>query len=140
MRKYTKDKDEQKRRRVEYQRAWRTKNKDYFLRYYRERTAEGMLRRARDRAQKKGIPFDLTLEDIVIPARCPILGMPLLAGGQGERGSHHLSSPSLDRIDNTQGYVRGNVVVISSRANTLKRDATLEEVQKLAAWMEENMF
>lgn len=140
MRKYTKDKDEQKRRRVEYQRAWRTKNEGYFLRYYRERTAEGMLRRAKDRAQKKGIQFDLTLEDIVIPTHCPILGMPLLAGGQGERGSHHLSSPSLDRIDNTQGYVRGNIVVISSRANTLKRDATLEEVQKLAAWMEENVF
>lgn len=86
---------------------------------------------ARDRARKNGREFDLTLDDIVIPSHCPVLGLPL----DKEPGKENGGSPSLDRVDNTKGYVKGNVRVISRRANWLKRDATIEEIEKLLAYM-----
>jgi len=44
--------------------------------------------------------------------------------------------PSLDRIDATKGYIRGNVAIICWRCNALKRDATLSELKKIVAYME----
>jgi hypothetical protein len=41
------------------------------------------------------------------------------------------NSPSLDRIDNSKGYIEGNVIVVSWRANNLKRDASIQELQKI---------
>jgi hypothetical protein len=49
------------------------------------------------------------------------------------------SSPSLDRIDNSKGYVKGNVAVISFRANTLKNNATADELRAIANFMDEAM-
>jgi len=81
----------------------------------------------------RGLPFDITPEDIVIPALCPVLGIPLLVGGGT---GFHNSSPSLDRTDNARGYVKGNVQVISLRANRIKCDSTVDEMRKLLAYME----
>ena len=47
----------------------------------------------------------------------------------------HNGSPSLDRIDNTKGYIKGNVKVISWRANAIKKDATLEELKALVNYL-----
>jgi hypothetical protein len=44
------------------------------------------------------------------------------------------TAASLDRIKNSRGYVPGNVLVISLRANLLKGQATLAELQKIAAF------
>lgn len=54
------------------------------------------------------------------------------------RGSAFAQDPnaySLDRIDNKQGYVRGNIVVMSYRANRLKNDATEKDLEALLNWM-----
>jgi hypothetical protein len=90
-----------------------------------------MLTAARARANKSGIPFNLTLGDILIPEVCPILGISLVASDR-KAGP---SSPSLDRIKPELGYVPGNIQVISSRANTLKRDATPQELLAFADWV-----
>jgi len=45
-------------------------------------------------------------------------------------------TPSVDRFDNTKGYTRDNIRVISLRANLLKKDATVDEVRKLLVYME----
>ena len=87
-----------------------------------------VLCRYRYNAKCKGVPFNLTLEDIKVPEFCPILGIPLARS----TGSHTDSSPSLDRIDPSLGYVRGNVIVISYRANRIKNDATIPELQKIS--------
>lgn len=87
-----------------------------------------MLSRARQRAKKKGIPFDLDIDDIFIPENCPILGIPLRLN-KGGRSGYFDDSPSLDRINPTYGYTKGNVRVISSRANRLKSDATIAEIE-----------
>jgi hypothetical protein len=89
-----------------------------------------MLYAARQRARRTGVEFSITEADIIIPERCPILGIPLSTGAMEDRES----SPSLDRIDNARGYVQGNVIVVSFRANRLKSDASPEELQKLATF------
>ena len=95
-----------------------------------------LLYAARRRATTRQIEFDLTEEDIVIPEYCPILGLKL----QPVRGvTGRDSSPSLDRIDNSKGYVKGNVAVISFRANTLKNNATADELRAIANFMDEAM-
>lgn len=86
-----------------------------------------MLARAKSRAKRDGLPFDLTIEDLTIPATCPLLGIPLIAG----IGKHTGNSPSIDKIVPSLGYVRGNVWVISHRANAIKRDASLTELETL---------
>jgi len=87
---------------------------------------------ARKRAEEKGLDFNLTFEDIVIPDVCPMLGIPLVRA-KGRVRSH---SPTLDRIIPRKGYVRGNIQVISHRANTIKTDATAEELRLVADYME----
>lgn len=83
--------------------------------------------RIKRRAKVEGLEFNLELDDIIIPDICPLLGIPLrrnkLGGGP--------DSPSLDRIDPTKGYIKGNVWVISMKANAAKNNLTLEEMQKL---------
>lgn len=77
-----------------------------------------------------GVPFTITKEDIVIPTHCPILGIPLFRGPRG--GGEN--SPSLDKVRPELGYVPGNVIVISNRANRLKADATIEELRDIASF------
>jgi len=89
-----------------------------------------MIRAAKTRAKKAGMEFDLSEEDLVLPSVCPILGIPLEVG----KGGHTGSSPSLDRIDNSKGYVKGNVWVISRKANTMKSSASFDDLLKFAHW------
>lgn len=91
-----------------------------------------LLWQVKARAKKKGIPFNLTHEDIVIPASCPVLGIPLKIN-EGHSG---FDSPSIDRVVPELGYVRGNVQIISHRANTIKNDATLAELKSVVAYLE----
>jgi hypothetical protein len=105
--------------RTDYRRDWAAKNP--------ERT---MLNSARRTAKAKGLPFDLTVDDIVIPNECPVLGIPLL-----RNGTYRLeNSPSLDRIIPSKGYVGGNVIVVSWRANRIKCDATVNELKAIASF------
>jgi len=68
-----------------------------------------MLHRARKRALNNNIEFNITKEDIVIPEFCPLLEIPIFLGTR----ENYRNSPSLDRIDITKGYIKGNVGVIS---------------------------
>jgi hypothetical protein len=83
----------------------------------------------RKRAQSKGLEFNLTPEDIVVPPLCPVFGVAF------EFGSHGPNRPSVDRIDNSKGYVRGNVCVICARANQIKSDASISELESVIAYM-----
>ena len=82
------------------------------------------------RAKLKGFDFNLELEDIPqIPKFCPILGIPIVIN----EGNHQPTdnSPSVDRIDSKKGYIKGNIRIISNRANRIKADATIEELRKV---------
>ncbi|WP_205196269.1 hypothetical protein [Brevundimonas huaxiensis] len=81
----------------------------------RLRPAVALHSRARQRAARRGLPFNLTVSDVIVPTVCPALGVPIVIGE-----SRSPFSPSLDRIRPNLGYVRGNTRVISDKANRLK--------------------
>lgn len=89
---------------------------------------------ARGRAKKAGVPFSIERRDIIIPDRCPALGTKLVRG-KGQPGPN---SPSLDRIVPELGYVPGNIVVVSMRANRAKNDLTVAEMRALAVFYTTN--
>lgn len=121
---------------ADYHERWRTANKAYererVAAAHRSDPARKMLSGAKRRAASKGLPFSLKYEDIHIPELCPVLGIRLFVG-DGEAGPN---SPSLDRIDNSRGYTKDNVLVVSYRANTLKSSASLAELRSITSFYE----
>lgn len=92
-----------------------------------------MLSRARLASERLGLPFNIELTDIVIPNVCPVFGIALrFTPGEGRNDG----SPSLDRLVPANGYVKGNIWVISLRANRIKNDASLAELQSLVLALE----
>lgn len=135
---------------AKYDRKWRKKHPSYSItqsaKWYRKNKKRAlvlhrryhdmhpefrMLDHAKTRAKKRGVPCTITMADIKIPQFCPVLGMEL------KRNRKHFAgnSPSLDCIIPRLGYVRGNVAVMSIRANRIKSDASLDEIKKVARWL-----
>lgn len=100
--------------------------------YYLANPEIHLLMGARDNARRMQRECTITKEDIKIPERCPVLGMPI------KRNAARCAwdSITLDRIDSNLGYVPGNVAVISYRANIIKNCGTAEEHRQVAAWMD----
>jgi hypothetical protein len=94
-----------------------------------------MFTEAKRRSNKRGWYFDLEQSDIMIPEVCPVLGIPIFRGYAEGTKAPGPNSPSLDRIDSAKGYVKGNVEVISWRANRIKYDATIQELEAVVAYM-----
>lgn len=90
-----------------------------------------LLADVRRRARNAGEPCDLTIDDLIAPEFCPALGIRL----DWEAGVRADNLPSVDKIDPAGGYMRGNVAIISFRANRLKNNATLAEVEGIARYM-----
>jgi hypothetical protein len=78
--------------------------------------------------ERKGIPFNLTEEDLIHGDNCPVFGIPL-------NRSDRNHTPSVDRLIPELGYVKGNVCVISMQANRLKNNATLEQLEQLVSYV-----
>ena len=96
-----------------------------------------MMHSVRKSAKRRGLGVDLCANDLLpLPKVCPILGIELDYTYGSKYGRAQRNSPSVDRIDSSKGYVKGNVQVISMRANTLKSDSTIPELLALAAYME----
>ena len=92
-----------------------------------------MHQRAKQRCKESGREFDLQVSDISIPDTCPVLGIKINMNS-GKSGAYR-NSPSLDRIDNSKGYIKGNIQVISQLANAMKCHASKEELLKFADWI-----
>lgn len=92
-----------------------------------------MLSAAKNRAKKEGIPFNIELSDITIPEYCPALGIPLKCNTNSS-GSND-NSPTLDKLVPSLGYVKGNVRVISKRANMIKTNANYQEILAVGTWL-----
>ena len=82
----------------------------------------------RAHAKQRGQDFNLEKSDIVIPDVCPVFGT------QFSRETRD-STPSIDRLDPTKGYIKGNIDVISFRANRLKNNGTLEDFQQIVKYL-----
>lgn len=88
---------------------------------------------ARGRAKKNGIPCTITVDDIDWVTHCPIFGIELVYV-KGD-GKVRTNSATLDRRTNDLGYVPGNVFAISHRANRIKSDATVAELEAILTYM-----
>lgn len=89
---------------------------------------------ARKRSKINNLEIDIEPQDIPdIPDFCPVLGIEIKRNVKDNSTTHGPSdnSPSLDRIDSTKGYIKGNIRVISNRANRLKSDANFAEIEML---------
>jgi len=114
---------------------WVEKQRSYCRKYRlsgKLTSVHRMLCSAKARAKKAKLPFDLKLEDVVIPEVCPLLGIPIVEGHMKGKQGPSPNSPSLDRIRPELGYVKGNLWVISHRANIIKQDATPDELELIA--------
>jgi hypothetical protein len=98
----------------------------------RKRLVDG----AKARAKKNGIPFSITYDTMVVPEVCPVFKIPLQCG----RGTRTDNSPTLDRIDPSLGYTEDNVRVISWRANRLKSNMTVGELEALYLYAKNGHF
>ena len=96
--------------------------------YRRANLEKTMHSRAKARALKNGIPFDIDFTDIFVPEFCPVLGLRLQVGDYD-------AAPSLDRLNPAKGYVKGNINVMSAKANRMKNNASGDEVMLLAIWL-----
>lgn len=104
---------------------WLENNKDYVnerkkkYRLEKESFEQKLFYRTKNRAKKLNKTFNIELKDIIIPKMCPYLNVPLTQiKGRGKTDFN----PSIDRIDNEVGYVKGNIRIISNLANSMKRD------------------
>lgn len=125
---------ETKRTDPDYQKNWYLKNKERKANEAKEERRnnpeKALYKSCKYSSKRRGIDFDLELSDIIIPDICPILKKPLKPLTR--------YAPTVDRIDNSLGYVKGNVWVISRKANTMKLDADSQELKLFADWVINN--
>jgi hypothetical protein len=90
---------------------------------------------AKFRAKGKGIPFNLTIDYLlsIVTDSCPVFNTEFKFSGNKVARNE---SPSLDRIDPSKGYVEGNLVVISNKANNIKSAYKSTDIFKVAEWLQ----
>ena len=87
------------------------------------------------RRRRKSYPknFKLNLDYLlkIFPQNfiCPALKIKMSWGGDRN------ASPSLDRTNNNKGYTKDNVIWISNRANTIKSEASYDQIIKVGKWL-----
>lgn len=117
----------EKERQVDIQRL--ISNEDAYKKY--------MIRSAKQRASKYNIPFNIDYTDIEIPEYCPLLNIKLVKH-IGDYSKSPFDSPSIDKIIPELGYIKGNIWVISNKANRIKNDASLLELELLVNNLKKN--
>ena len=106
-------------------------NKDVRMSYVYHAMKE-KFRAKKANATRLGRPWDVEFGELEFPTHCPVLGIELnyFAEVRAE------NSPSFDCLDPSKGYVKGNVIIISWRANRIKNDGTAQEHRQIADFIE----
>lgn len=110
------------------------------LREFREK-ARFLGGTAKTRSRRQNVRYQLTHEQITRllakTSHCPICKVKLVFDHHGT--GFHRASPSIDRMIPADGYTIGNIAVICTRCNILKRDATADELEAIAVWMRRSL-
>lgn len=114
-----------------FSKPWARKNPEKYLYLTMQRRRSGKGDRPKYRLT---MTYDEFLIEIggKMPRRCPVLGIRLFISPK-ERSDH---IPTIDRIENERPYEKGNVAVISRRANIIKNGGTADEHRRIADWMD----
>jgi hypothetical protein len=130
----TKRREENKLKMLDYSRNYQTRKRKEF-----DYRLQMLLNASRQRSKKKSRENNLTIQDIrdVFPedGLCPIFGIKLVFGDAGFREN----SPSIDRLDSKKGYTKDNIQIISWKANRIKKDASIEELELILAYMKQGI-
>jgi len=133
---------EYSRRGAPRQKIYYQENKGHYAelrREYRYRhPQETLVAQAQSRAKRDGLPCDITAATLEWPTHCPVLGVEISYTKNNKDNGVRSNSATLDRRINELGYVVGNVFVLSHRANRIKSDATLAELEAVVRYMKEN--
>ena len=106
--------------------------------YRTDNTLQRQFNTRRQSALRNDILFTIKFEDIEQPEYCPVLGIKLTYGWSGE-GLRDDAKATIDKLVPALGYVPGNVFVISWRANKLKNDMTVVELENILRYMKERI-
>src|SRR5258706_2928285 len=90
---------------------------------------------ARYRAKKREIEFSLSPDDIIVPECCPCCGVKLAFMSRDARRFQPSDAMSLDRIDNSKGYIPGNAAILCWGCNDRKGTSSLEQLRALVKWI-----
>jgi hypothetical protein len=109
----------------EYNKAYKSKDNEKYQQYCKSNYAMWLLSNAKRAEKDRGIPCNLDISDIIIPTHCPYLGFELTT----IRGAGQLdTNASIDKINPKLGYTKGNVEIISRKANRMKNNASPKEL------------
>lgn len=120
----------------DYQDRWRSNRDGYYGSNTIERmnTAIGWAKykasSLRASAKKRGHEISIDFNDIlsIVTPKCPVLGIDLDYSLGGNKNKTRPESPSVDRIDNSKGYIKGNIVIVSSLVNRVKSSLSLQDL------------
>jgi hypothetical protein len=119
---------------LEESREWKRKNPEKFKasqdKWNQKHPLYSTYHNAKRRAKDLELPFDIHWKELVMPEYCPILGVRM------DKELDFDYRPSLDRVDPTKGYVKGNIAFISMKANRMKAEGTAEEHRKIADYID----
>ena len=115
---------------------------EYMQQWHKDKHAEDplaykldqMVRSAKHRAIKKKVRFNITVEYLkgIVTQYCPYFPHIKLAYAPNKKRGMHWASPSLDRIIPKRGYIKGNVEIISMKANLIKSNAVSKDLYTVA--------
>lgn len=132
-----KDRESKAKMRKKNRGAYNEKMRDYWAKNPKAKIRH-LLCLARGRSEKAGLEFNVTVDDLILPTHCPLLFVEINYAASGRKGAQD-NSPSIDRIDNSLGYVKGNVWIISWRANRIKSNASIEEIRLIYMGLKEKI-
>jgi hypothetical protein len=100
-----------------------------------------MIRNVKYSSKRRNLDFDLDYKDITLPRYCPLLNIELNYNNQKSHkilnlgndyenlSFNDISRATVDRIDNSKGYVKGNIIILSRLANAMKNEANFEQLE-----------
>ena len=102
------------------------------------RHLEDLVESARQRARKFNLPFTLKVQDLreIITTHCPVFDFKFEINKQNTKNNWE-TSPSLDRVVPSKGYVKGNIIIVSLLANSIKSSATPTQILKVGNFYKE---
>ncbi len=107
-----------------------------------ENTLYTQFKTRRQAALREGIPFTIEFDDLELPEFCPVFGVKLEYSGSKQENGKQTRNPnkaSIDKLIPELGYIPGNVFVVSWRANNLKSNMSIDQLEMILKYMKDNI-